>query len=460
MVLRACKRRTKNFTLTEERDYSTIGLYQCATSEASTSTSFGPPFFTLLELPVPLLHDILSRLPLLDILKCRCICKTFIKLLKDPYFSRIHLSNAPTLRTNLILQKNIGTRRIFETFTFDLNESTVSSCRSSFDCEKNLNNTRPSIRNGLPELSKVNSEFSFRANGLTLIGSCNGLLCFYCARPLRPFYMICNPILGERLKLPQLANPSALYTYENSSSFFGYCASTKRYKVVSFMWLIFTDNLHFEYSKEMVAYVHTLGWGSWRRVDNPTCPRKNSLDPLLTDTLHWINDTEKPSEIIGSFDLEREKFGFISPPVHFNSQYVSKLPWLNVSVLRGCLCIFYMYEDSLFDVWVMGEYGVRESWTKEFSIDMKFYCRLRVEDLYRPVKLFGNGDLWFISSLNSLVCFCPRKRTFKELRSIKPWKFELTAHDLSFVSLKDVVGKKYREVQNFRIRRRELMFDL
>ncbi|KAI3448388.1 hypothetical protein Pfo_005053 [Paulownia fortunei] len=449
MVLHGCKRRSEQVMVSEGRGDNLIDEQQCFNSEASTSTLISP----LLELPVHIICDILSRLPLMNIFRCRCVCKMFLKLLKDPYFSKIHLARAPTLTTNLILQENVGKWGALHFFTFDFSESTLSSCSSDDQ------NIRCYFSRGLPSLSKLNAEFSFRTQRLTLVGSCNGLLCLYFDSSSKPFYGICNPILGECIKLPRLTASAPLYTYANHSGF-GYCPRMKQYKVISFMYVTSFDPVNSVDSKRMVADVHTLGSDSWRRIENAPCPKRNSFDPFLHGALHWITSSNRPSELISSFDLEREKFKLVPPPAHFNLQYANKVSWINIGVLRGCLCICYIYEDAEFEVWVMREYGVKESWTKEFSIDMKFYCKLRVEDLHRPIKFFSNGDLWFISSSDSLVSFSPKKRTFKELRSMGPWKTEVTAHDLSFISLKDVAGEKSPKVKNLRLGRRRFIFGI
>ncbi|KAL0454525.1 UNVERIFIED_CONTAM: F-box protein [Sesamum latifolium] len=404
MVLQGCKRRFETVMVGEERGGNLIGDKQFINTEESTSTLFSP----LLELPVHIICDILSRLPLMNILRCKCVCKMFLKLVKDPYFSKVHLARAPTLTTNLVLQENIGKWGALHFFTFDLSESTLSSCSSADQ------DTPSYLNRGLPMLSKLNADFSFRTQRLTLVGS------------------------------------SPHCTYANHSGF-GYCPRTKQYKIISFMHLTSVDPLNSTDSKRMVADVHTLGSDSWRRIENPPCPNRTSFDPFLNGCLHWITNSNRPSELITSFDLEKEKFKVVPPPAHFDVQYMNKVSWINIGVLRGCLCICYMYEDAEFEVWVMREYGVKESWSKEFSIDMKFYCKLRVEDLHRPIKFFSNGDLWFISSSESLVSFSPRKRTFRELRSMGPWKTEVTAHSLSFISLKGVVGAESLQVKKLMI---------
>ncbi|KAG8368943.1 hypothetical protein BUALT_Bualt15G0098900 [Buddleja alternifolia] len=566
------KRRIEHFS--EVRGKNLIDELHCTTTETSTSRLK----FPLLELPVHIICDILSRLPLKDIFHCRCVCKLFLNLLKDPYFAKVHLARAPISTTNLILQENVGKWGALHFFTFDLGDSTFSSCSSDDQNIKNKNQCY--FRHGLHLLSKSDAEFCFPTQRLTLVGSCNGLLCLYFDSPSKPFFGICNPILCESIKLPRIitSSPPPVYTYANHSSF-GYCPRTKQYKVISFMYL--TSSID---SKRVVAEVHTVGSDSWRRIESAPFPKIASFDPFFNGSLHWITNSSKPSELISSFDLEKEKFirvpppphfnaeyvnkvswintgvlrdclclcyiyedsefevwvmreygvkdswrkefsidmkfyydercdniylvklllvilgrsapfpkiasfdpffngslhwitnsskpselisSFdlekekfirVPPPPHFNAEYVNKVSWINTGVLRDCLCLCYIYEDSEFEVWVMREYGVKDSWRKEFSIDMKFYCKLRVEDFHRPIKFLSNGDLWFISSCDSLVCFSPRKRTFRELRSMGPWTTEVTAHDLSFVSLKDVMGVKSRKVKNFRLERPRYIF--
>ncbi|KAL8541871.1 hypothetical protein ACS0TY_002934 [Phlomoides rotata] len=405
--------------------------------KASTT---GVGFFPLLELPVHIICDIISRLPLKNIFQCKCVCKMLLEVLKDPYFSKIHLAVAPTLTSNLILEDNIGKSGSLYFFPCDLRESTLSSCNSDDQ------NARCSFSRGLPVLNKGNAEICFRTQRVTLIGSCNGLLCLYYGSSSHPFYGICNPILGEFLELPRLSASPSASAYANHSGF-GYCPRMNKYKVIRFMYPNPTD------TTKIVAAVHTLGSDSWRSLTEsaPSPRQQKSFDPFLNGALHWISISSKPCELICSFNLEREGFRFVPPPSHFDAPYVKKVSWINVGVLKGCLCICFMYEDIEFEVWAMREYGVQESWTKEFRIDMKFYCGLQFEDLYRPVKLFSNGELWFISSLDSLVSFSPRKRTFRELRSVARWKSDVTAHDLSFLSLKVIAGARSSKVLKYRV---------
>ncbi|CAI9765276.1 unnamed protein product [Fraxinus pennsylvanica] len=412
---------------------STDAAVTTATAIATSTSGLKLP---ILELPVHIIVDILSRIPLKDILRCRCVCKTILKLLKDPYFAEVHLARALTTTSNLIIREHGSKWGSLYFFTFDLGEAGLSSCcGADWMSHSYLRHLHP--------LSRINFDFSFRGRNLAFIGSCNGLLCLYYNSQSKPFYSICNPILQEYTELPDLAASTPSYIYSNLSAF-GFCPRTKQYKVIRFLWPTSVDPLTSIQSSGMVADIHTLGSDSWRRIENPVWLKQQAFDPFVNGALHWITTSHKPSELISSFDLETEQFRLLPPPPHFSLHYVKNVSWINIGVLRECLCLCYIYEDAQFEAWVMKKYGVKESWTKKFSIDMKLYCNLRVEDLHRPIKFLSNGDLCFLFASNSLVSFNPKKKTFRELKKMGPWRTEVTAHVLSFISLKDAVGAKRR----------------
>jgi hypothetical protein len=42
--------------------------------------------------------------------------------------------------------------------------------------------------------------------------------------------------------------------------------------------------------------------------------------------------------------------------------------WIYLGMLRDCLCIFHSSNGWFFDVWIMKEYGNKESWTKLYRL--------------------------------------------------------------------------------------------
>lgn len=46
------------------------------------------------DLPVPIMVDILSRLPVMTIIHCKCVCKEWLDLISDSYFANRHISRS------------------------------------------------------------------------------------------------------------------------------------------------------------------------------------------------------------------------------------------------------------------------------------------------------------------------------------------------------------------------------
>ncbi|XP_073039081.1 F-box protein At3g07870-like [Primulina eburnea] len=405
MELYRSKRRG-NYLVTSEGGNNSTEEQRCY-GTAALITRLSEPL--VLELPDHILCDIFSRLPLKSIFCCSFVCKMFLRLVRDPIFIELHRTRSSILTTNLIFQQSVGQLGTRHLFIFNHEEPPLLFC--SCDDE----NKYYCCHHGLYAWNI--SVFTFHTRNHVLIGSCNGLLCLYFDSSPKPFYAICNPIRCEQIELPCLAISAPFSTCTNHSGF-GYCPKTKQYKVISLMFLTSIEPMTSEESQSLVADVYTLGSDTWRRIENAPWPKHKSFEPLLNDALHWITNSHKPCELISSFDLAEETFKFVPPPAHFSLQYMDRISSINMGVLKNCLCICYIYKDTVFEAWLMREYGVKESWTRKFSIDMKFYDQMSFEDLQlqRPIKFLNNGDLWFISRTNSLVSFSPTKRTFKKLR--------------------------------------------
>lgn len=393
--------------------------------------------FPLLDLPVGVICDIFSRLPLRNILQSKLVCKMLLELLKDPYFIGIHFARAAiSTTTNLIIHEyriNIG---VFRLVAFDHSETVLASCSST---DRELFYYNP---DKVSDSQNSIAEIVHQTKRVTLVGSCNGLLCFLVSPSEHLFqehtFHICNPVLSEFAQSPTIYGLSPVNIYVNHSGF-GYCPGTKQCKVISFMP---------SSGSTVMAKIHTLGSDSWRTIyeDIPQIEMA-AFEPFLNGNLHWITKSREPSQLIAAFDLEKEIFRYVPLPDHFTRQYVTEVTWINIGVLRNSLCACYIYKDSEFEVWIMREYGVKESWTKEFTFELEFYCNLRVEDLHRPIKFLSNGDLLFLSSSHCLVTFSPIKRTFRELKHMGFRRSDINAHALSLLSLKDVMGAKHQEVK-------------
>lgn len=126
---------------------------------------------------------------------------------------------------------------------------------------------------------------------------------------------------------------------------------------------------------------------------------------VVNETINYI--VIKPVELkscklIASFDLETEIFSYMDCPNCSDK-------WSNLSMLLmewdGCLCVMVDYQNDdfiveCFEMWVMKEYGNKESWVRLFSI-----CQPESIEAYMDIKPVvyskdGRKILLEIDSLN------------------------------------------------------------
>ncbi|GMP96427.1 hypothetical protein CsSME_00045082 [Camellia sinensis var. sinensis] len=97
-----------------------------------------------------------------------------------------------------------------------------------------------------------------------------------------------------------------------------------------------------------------------------------------------------------------------------------------LGVLGGCLCVLVPGYGVCDYVWVMKEYGMRDSWIK-FTINCNNFCK--------PLCLSTTGEVLLEVSQRKLVLFNPQERKSKELvvRG-SPYLFEAGTYMESLVS--------------------------
>ncbi|KAI3784536.1 hypothetical protein L1987_43635 [Smallanthus sonchifolius] len=142
---------------------------------------------------------------------------------------------------------------------------------------------------------------------------------------------------------------------------FGYDSSTDVYNVVS---ISFWDP-HSEHDTDMHASVYSLRNNSWRQLPNSHYGHDirhiTISGVLINQKLHWYATAHYGfSSIIVAFSLANEEFNIIELP---DSIANDKAVFNELVVLGGKLGL-YVCVGVGYDLWVMGEYGVAESWTR------------------------------------------------------------------------------------------------
>jgi len=405
-----------------------IGRTQISTSKESQEESQEPKGCartsdcgtTLQDLPSQLIMEILSWLPMKTIFSCKCVCKLWQGLLLDPHLINLHLSRAPISLLLRTIQKNRKPRMLH---LFDLKGNNIDCRGSRIKLKKKSN---------LPD-----AEFGF-------VNSCNGLLCLCEPGKKDPIY-VCNPILGEYITLPKVKKDVKVV-----GAGFGFSLETKEYKVVQVLRIMGTDPITREIYDHYEAEIYVLGTGSWRSIGKVMYNINAGFyfNTFVNGALHWEVMELNTPDFIRAFDFGSEKFRAVPAPSAFVRSEKEFIDYMRFGVLLGCLSIGDSGESDHVDIWVMNEYGIKESWTKNFVITNLVFERHHL-DYYQPIMILDSGEILILLNEGSLLSYDPREEVFNYLSTYGVRsKFQAIAHIPSFISLRDVAKGENLKVLN------------
>ncbi|KAL1543908.1 F-box protein CPR1-like [Salvia divinorum] len=359
------------------------------------------------NLPSGISTNILLRLPLRTIAISKCVCKLWLHLLATDDFIKSHLAKSDPC---LALSTEDEDSTSFTVFGLNDDQNL-----SHHDLHYN-----PLTKFDFPHSSNI-------------ICSANGFL-FLCGSG--EAHYVCNPITRDytELRCPQeIIQPyrkivnypeflgESRYAYPDFVGYgFGASKVSDQYKVVR----IYLDSviLHGSLSGRRVipkaeCHVHTLGTGQWRRVEPGALLLEytgRSSCVFLNGNLHWVASDCDDKLWISCFDLETESFSsFSTPPIHQESfELISGL-----STLGGCLCLCDQTREEETVIWVMKEYGVEESWTKEYAIRLNDGDDIYIEgfELVYPIKVFEDGDILMSLENTKLLYYSGKTGTVGEV---------------------------------------------
>ncbi|XP_050882531.1 F-box/kelch-repeat protein At3g23880 [Lathyrus oleraceus] len=334
---------------------------------------------SLPTLPLDLVVEILSRLPVKFLLQSRSVCKLWNSLISDSKFSYKHLGLSTTHRINSVYYSYSRCRYIFESYTLDsifsniyTNVRQVEFAPSGFeeDC-------RPYCAN-------------------SIVASCNGILCLALFDSIC-FVIMWNPSIRKFNELPYIENPKVPYF---TSYGFGYDLVSNVYKVVVVFWCS---------GVKTVVKIHTLGTDFWKSVEAFPfrCVPLGRSGIFVSGTINWLplKDGRVRSFVV-SFDLRTESYRRILQPDY--GKLKPDAEQLSLGVLRDCLCLV-----SHHDVWIMKEFGNKESWTKLFtnSYDSCYY-------LTKAIYMFEDDQVLLEASYSGV-----KKLILRDPKKIETIKF-------------------------------------
>ncbi|KAF5751171.1 hypothetical protein HS088_TW02G00181 [Tripterygium wilfordii] len=344
--------------------------------------------------PQEVLFEILLRVPVKSLLRCRCVCKSWYSLISNPDFISNHTKRTALYSTNthLVLRRYASDDQE-ETFTLHYDDDELFG-----DCQK------------------LDFPFKSSRDYFHIVGSCNGVLCLIDnhTKGLKPI-VLWNISIGLSVTLP--LQQITYQLFHNEVLGFGFDSQNNDYKVVRIVYSRMSD-------KSLIlppdVEIFELSNGAWRIISPrsaPNCVLTDSSTASLNGAVHWVgyyNSSEEVGNsnrlVIALFDMTEEVFEELNLPDGIADDILEQLSvtvfgrllsviqykrWVRKLGYHGC-CI-----------WVMNEYGVAESWTKLLNID--FWSGLR-----KVLGLRNNGEVLLVKNDGELVSHDPwSKRSSK-----------------------------------------------
>ncbi|XP_058745539.1 F-box/kelch-repeat protein At3g23880-like [Vicia villosa] len=288
-------------------------------------------------LPEEVILKILLSLPVRSILQFKSVCKLWKTLISDPGFVKSHLQTS----THKLLVSLVQSEEPYKILSYPVKSLFENQLSTPVEPDSFtfLENPSPPIKHD--SLSMIDRYI--------IIDSCNGLLCLF-DTTLNSVIM-CNP----STRMMSEMSPSAIgegfeYLYITHYGF-GYDQVNDKYKFLAAR------------SNGYGIKIYTFGQGYWTAAQYFSREPRRLLGKYVSGTLNWLADdgsyTFAQTEIL-SFDLDKETYRIV--PLPQNDIRNMCLPLLYV--LNDCLCVFFETSKTSWEMWLMKEYGVVESWTR------------------------------------------------------------------------------------------------
>ncbi|GAU20089.1 hypothetical protein TSUD_381810 [Trifolium subterraneum] len=284
--------------------------------------------------PFEIVEEILIKLPVKFLMQLKSVCKSWKSLISDSKFAKKHL-RVSTTRHHILVSyiTNLPRKLILEGYP---REFILVDYPFSFDA---------AVRQLDFPLSNRNRFESFDF----IVGSCHGIICFVLDRysPL-----LWNPSIRKFMKLP----PSFVQEVELCYTHYGF----------GYVYDRFNDN-----------YIYK---------DFPYGIPLHPCGTFVSGTVNWwVTNDPHTSHVIISLDLDKESYQQIMQPDYGLKSVVRR----NLAVLRDCLSILAL-NYTFSDVWLMKEFGNKESWTKLFRIP---FGDVESTPYIRPLYLFEDDQV-------------------------------------------------------------------
>ncbi|BFG22411.1 hypothetical protein CerSpe_086850 [Prunus speciosa] len=320
-----------------------------------------------LNFPEEIIQDILIRLPVKSLIKCISVCKTWRSMIINQSFIRAHLNDCDS---HLLLLHKISAMEKLTFFGQRVVSKIIEEVHSVYYDNQAFDQYNSKIEFPV-SVQRKKHNFCIR-----VVGTCDGLVCL--ADDMFDYhynFFIWNPAIRKLVTLPKPSVRLKTHREYDASIGFGFDARTNDYKVVRVVSLLEQPGT------PTLAEVYSLATGTWSSLGrvSPTClvTARATSNVFLNGVLHWPVDCRTNSgdlcSFILAFDLGKEVFSKIFMPKVIQRNFGLGLR-LSISGDRKSIALFAVNtrrrcdEDCFLDIWVMKEYGRKESWTRLITL--------------------------------------------------------------------------------------------
>ncbi|PIA38543.1 hypothetical protein AQUCO_02700033v1, partial [Aquilegia coerulea] len=434
-------------------------------------------------LPEDVVFRILLWLPVASILQLKSVCKSWLSLIESSGFISQHLHLHLHLQEEEEEEEEEEENVMIISHPYDYStEPPVGIYLLSSSSGNNIFQVSEYLE--LP--SQLPSSYKIRMQGLgdlchciEVIACCDGLIC---TEVDYGFFFIFNPATKHfRLAFPTSSIPQYEEDQEEEDdekflenipkstdilsggfiSGFGFDFKTNDYKVVRVLQTI-------EYDVQMIMHterynqintqveVYSLGTDSWTTIDadlpvltvrpglNINAPFRKRFFCWLGKTTHTVPASSSSSSYVElgittifSFDFSKEVFETMPLPDVYSN--IGDFNSVRLALLRDNIaCIQWEgllpWEKFVSNIWVLNEYGVKESWTKLYTLCLEPYTK--------PIGVLNNG--WIIcnehdeeaSNVSKLILCDPVTQETMNLPVQGNFVFNVAVYKESLVSFK------------------------
>jgi molecular chaperone HtpG len=359
------------------------------------------------HIPNDLAFSIISKLSVKSLKRFGCVCKSWTILFENPHFMNIYRNNFITKNisycddTFLLLQEIIS--------PFSREEHSVMHLLYGERFENNV---------------KIDLPPPFYEDGcdIRIFGSVsvNGI---FCLSQRNNKFVLWNPTTKEFKVIP----PSPIeYVPPYSDRFwdlhgFGYDHVRDDYKLIrQVVFYPLTESIYDSLGVERPLIwdknaplweIYNLRSNSWKKLDVklPYHIQKIACPRLYMDGMsHWYgaNEETMTTESLVSFDWINEVF-FTTPIPSYCKNRNPYFELVHLIMLNGSVAFISSYvESTVFHISILGELGVKESWTNLFTVDILPSIERPIEPEKKNIIFFerkreGAGLSWF--NLNAQI---------------------------------------------------------